>query len=71
MRDNGMELLTTDEAAAYLHKSASTLEKYRVAGSGPAYRKLGRHVLYRRGELDRWVEAQSCRSTAEYERRAA
>ena len=63
--ENPTVLCTTSDAAAYLHKSTSTLEKYRVAGNGPRYRKLRRHVLYRLADLDAWVEAQARSSTSE------
>jgi hypothetical protein len=34
------------DAAAYIGLSPRTLEKYRVTGGGPIFRKLGRRVLY-------------------------
>jgi hypothetical protein len=58
--------LDTEGAAAHLGLGKSTLEKYRVAGIGPAYRKHGRRrVLYLRAELDAWSAAQARRSTSE------
>ena len=33
-----------------------TLEKLRVIGGGPRFRKHGRRVLYRREDLDAWSE---------------
>ena len=38
--------LTNDEAAAYLRLSPRTLEKQRVIGGGPRFRKFGRRVMY-------------------------
>ena len=35
--------LTNDEAAEYLRLSPRTLEKQRVIGGGPKFRKFGRH----------------------------
>ena len=49
------DLLDTGEAAAYLHLSPRTLERYRVTGEGPRFLKLGRRVLYRRADLDTWI----------------
>jgi hypothetical protein len=37
--------LTNDEAAAFLRLSPSTLEKHRVMGGGPRFRKFGRRVF--------------------------
>ena len=38
--------LTNDEAAEYLRLSPRTLEKQRVIGGGPRFRKFGRRVMY-------------------------
>jgi excisionase family DNA binding protein len=57
-------LFTTDTAAQHLGLSRSTLEKWRVTGAGPMYRKHGRRVLYRRGDLDAWSDAQTRSSTS-------
>ena len=45
------EFLTNDEAAAFLRLSPRTLEKQRVLGGGPRYRKFGARVLYAVGDL--------------------
>jgi len=47
--------LRTEEAAAYVGLSKSTLEKLRVTGGGPVYAALGRVVVYRLEDLDAWV----------------
>lgn len=38
--------VTNDEAAAFLRLSPRTLEKQRVIGGGPRFRKFGRRVMY-------------------------
>jgi hypothetical protein len=38
--------LNNDEAAQFLNLSPRTLEKQRVIGGGPRFRKFGRGVLY-------------------------
>nr|WP_047168062.1 helix-turn-helix domain-containing protein [Sphingomonas sp. Y57] len=48
-----------EEAARYLGLSPRTLEKYRVIGGGPIFRKLGRCVVYAVDDLDRWADARS------------
>ena len=44
--------LTNDEAAEYLRLSPRTLEKQRVIGGGPKFRKFGRRVMYAVADLD-------------------
>jgi len=50
-----MELLNTPDAATYLKISRITLEKWRSQGVGPIYVKIGRHVKYRREDLDTYI----------------
>jgi predicted DNA-binding transcriptional regulator AlpA len=56
----------TPEAAAHIGLSASTLTKLRVFGGGPRYIKLGRRVVYDRGDLDAWLDAHKRANTSEY-----
>ena len=49
------KVLDTKRAATYVGLSASTLNKLRVNGDGPAYVKLGRAVVYRIKDLDDWL----------------
>jgi hypothetical protein len=44
----GKPFLTTSEAAAWLGLTKNTLEKMRVHGNGPLYRKQCRYVGYPR-----------------------
>ncbi|MFT6009255.1 MAG: excisionase family DNA binding protein [Parasphingorhabdus sp.] len=56
--------ITPDQAAAYLGMSAFTLSSYRHLGKGPAFYKVGKHVKYRKSDLETWID--SCRvSTSE------
>ena len=48
--------LTNDEAADYLRLSPRTLEKQRVIGGGPKFRKFGRRVMYAVADLDAWAD---------------
>jgi Helix-turn-helix domain len=57
--------LPTETAAAYLGLSKSTLEKGRITGNGPPFRKLGRRVLYVIGDLDTWADNYCRHSTSE------
>ncbi|REJ79722.1 MAG: helix-turn-helix domain-containing protein [Acidobacteria bacterium] len=58
-------VLDTPMAASYLGLSPATLETMRSRGGGPRFSKLGRRVVYRREELDRWLEERSQRSTSD------
>jgi hypothetical protein len=57
--------LTNDEAAAFLRLSPRTLEKQRVIGGGPRFRKFGRRVLYAIEDLEGWANARSCDMTSD------
>jgi predicted DNA-binding transcriptional regulator AlpA len=58
--------LSNDEAAQVLKLSPRTLEKFRVIGGGPRYRKLGRRVVYSVHDLETWADARACDSTSDY-----
>lgn len=57
--------LTNEEAAAYLRLSPRTLEKQRVIGGGPRFRKFGRRVLYAIEDLEIWAKARTCDMTSD------
>ena len=59
--------LTNDEAAAFLRLSPRTLEKQRVIGGGPRFRKFGRRVLYAIDDLEAWADARSFEMTSDPE----
>ena len=58
-------ILTTAQAAAYICKSASWLNKSRMTGDGPVYLKIGGAVRYLPSDLDAWLAGK--RRTAVYE----
>ncbi len=58
------ELLTITEAAELLRAPVATLRYWRHLGTGPRSFRLGRRVLYRRDDLQAWVEEQWGRSAA-------
>ncbi len=49
--------LRPPEAAKYLGIAESTLAKRRMRCEAPAFRKLGRAVVYDRADLDAWLAA--------------
>ena len=57
--------LTNDEAAAFLRLSPRTLEKQRVVGGGPRFRKFGRRVVYAIDDLEAWANARSFEMTSD------
>ncbi|MGF1610421.1 MAG: helix-turn-helix transcriptional regulator [Kiloniellales bacterium] len=61
----GSPFLNTTQAAHYVGLSARTLEKMRVVGSGPKYRKHGRYVRYHINDLDEWSASRARRFTAD------
>lgn len=50
------QLLTTDEAAAYLRLHPFTLRNWRTRGGGPRAVKVGRSVRYRLSDIEAWLE---------------
>lgn len=48
-------LLCESEAADYLGLAPKTLSRWRWAGKGPTYRKLGAAVRYARSDLDAFI----------------
>jgi hypothetical protein len=57
--------LDTPEAAEELRLSPRTLERRRLTGDGPPFRKFGRRVVYARQDLHEWAAAQRFSSTSE------
>ena len=53
----------TAGAAAALGLSPATLRKYRVRGGGPAFVRLGSRVVYRRADLEAWVDSHARHSS--------
>ena len=57
--------LRTPEAARFLGLSGRTLEKHRVFGTGPRYRKIGGRVVYALGDLQAWADQGVRTSTSD------
>ncbi len=58
-------LLDQKQAAELLGVSVRTLERHRVAGTGPRFTRLGRLVKYRECDLLEWVNRGLRLSTSE------
>ena len=64
---NGLppRFLRTQEAARFLGLSPRPLEKHRVYGTGPVYRKLGGRVVYAISDLQTWADIGLRTSTSD------
>ena len=52
------------EAADLLRVSERTLERWRVVGSGPPFRRFGRRVVYALTDLQAWASTRVFVSTS-------
>ena len=52
-------LLSLDDLAAFLGVPKRTLYSWRYRGEGPVGYRVGRHVRYRREDIEAWL--QQCR----------
>jgi hypothetical protein len=63
--DGTLTFLTQTEAARLLRLSGRSLERFRLTGAGPAFRKFGRRVLYGRADVLAWANARRRSSTSD------
>lgn len=54
----GERLLTVEELAEWLGVPVGTIYAWRYRSTGPASYKVGRHVRFRRDDVERWLEEQ-------------
>ena len=52
------ELLSPQDLAGYLDVPVKTVYGWRHRGLGPAGFRVGRHVRYRRSDVEEWISAQ-------------
>lgn len=52
-------LMTVEEVAAYLRKPVRTLYAWRYRREGPPAFKVGRHIRYRKVDVDAWLETRA------------
>jgi len=62
-------VISTIEAGRIVGLSESTLAKLRLNGNGPVYCKLGRRVVHRLADLDRWLQSRTTRDTSDADAR--
>ncbi|MFZ0013294.1 MAG: helix-turn-helix domain-containing protein [Acidimicrobiia bacterium] len=51
-------LLSPQQVAEYLGIPVATLHQWRYRREGPPGFRVGRHVRYRRSDVDDWIERQ-------------
>lgn len=59
-----MEYSTTAEVAAQLRRSPETVRYWRHIGYGPPSFKVGRRVLYRKSDVQTWLDDEYARQNA-------
>lgn len=52
-------LLTVEEVATYLNVPKATVYGWNHDGTGPRFHRIGRHVRYRRSDLEQWIEQRA------------
>ncbi|SHF71932.1 DNA binding domain-containing protein, excisionase family [Geodermatophilus nigrescens] len=57
-RSSASDLMTLAETAAYLRTPVATLRYWRHLGEGPAGFRLGRRVMFKRADVDAWLDAR-------------
>lgn len=62
------EYLDTVQAAAYVGLTRKQMEHLRVRGGGCPYSKIGRHVRYRRSDLENWMADRRVTNSSEVQR---
>ena len=63
--DGPLRLLTEQDVATVLAVEPSTLRRWRWAGEGPCFRKIGSAVRYHPDDIKEFIEAATRRSTSD------
>ena len=58
MVDHARDLWSPDEVADYLGVPRATLYGWRYKGTGPRAMRVGRHLRYRRADVEAWLETR-------------
>jgi excisionase family DNA binding protein len=64
MNDQMDRFLTTRELAAFLSVPEKTIRLWHASGSGPCAIKVGRHLRFRRRDIEAWIEDRKSRPPA-------
>jgi excisionase family DNA binding protein len=53
------QLMTPEQLVEYLQlKSVQVIYKWNATGTGPAYFRVGRHIRFKKPEVDVWLETR-------------
>jgi DNA-binding transcriptional MerR regulator len=52
------EIIGTEQLAEKLNASVHSVRYWRTIGFGPRSTRIGRHVVYRRADVDAWIRAE-------------
>ncbi len=52
-------LLSSEEVAKYLGVPLATLRRWRYRSTGPRGIRVGKHVRYRRDDVESWLDAHA------------
>ena len=53
------EFFSTEGLARYLGVPAATVKAWRYKGTGPRGLRVGRHIRYRRTDVERWLDLRA------------
>lgn len=59
------EFYTDPQFAALVQRSTRTTETWRRRGGGPPFVRLGRRILYRKRDVELWLQRNTFRHRAE------
>lgn len=52
------EIMTTTEFAALVKQRVSTVQTWARTGFGPPAARIGKRIVYRRSDVEAWLESQ-------------
>jgi excisionase family DNA binding protein len=53
------DVLALDELASWLKVPVGTIYAWRYRGTGPRGIRVGKHIRFRRSDVDAWLETQA------------
>ena len=59
--DAASSLVTTQQLASYLQIPVGSIHRWRYRGTGPRAIRVGRHLRFRREDVDAWLDEQASR----------
>ena len=59
MHDNDLRLLSPVQFADYVGVPLATVYQWNYQRTGPPFIKVGRHVRYRRVDIERWLASRT------------